>query len=233
MVPIQDRVFLVTGGGGAIAASVLAELSRAGAKLAVVDRSADTAARGVAVAGGLAIAADLTTPAGAQAMVAAASAHYGRVDGLIHTVGGFTMGPLDGGDPVDYERMFDVNVRTLYYALRAVVPVLRAQGDGFVCGFSSEPGWTGRAPGSALYGASKSAVATLLHSLDGELRGTQVRVAIVYPMGAVDTPANRHAMPGVDPATLIDPSAIGEAIVFAATRPPRGRTIDYPIYPAR
>jgi NADP-dependent 3-hydroxy acid dehydrogenase YdfG len=72
-----------------------------------------------------------------------------------------------------------------------------------------------------------------MHSLDGELAGTQVRVAVVYPMGAVDTPANRRDMPDFDPARFIDPNEIAAALVFAAERSPRGRILDLPIYPPR
>ena len=76
-------------------------------------------------------------------------------------------------------------------------------------------------------------MAHLLHSLDAELHGKGVRVAIVYPMGAVDTPANRRDMPDFDPAGYIDPDEIAETIVFAATRGPRARLRELPVWPAR
>lgn len=93
--------------------------------------------------------------------------------------------------------------------------------------FSSEPGWTGASPGSALYGAAKSAVTTLLRSLDG----TDVRVAVVYPMGAVDTPANRRDMPGFE--RFIDPREIAETLVHAAQRSRAGRLLELAIHPPR
>lgn len=230
---IKDRVVVVTGGGGAIARAILAAFARGGARLAVVDRTLAHAHPAADAVGGLAIAADLATAEGAAAMARAVLERFGRVDGLVHTVGGFAMAPLLDGDAALYDHLFDLNVRTLFHALRAVVPSLVAQNGGFVCGFSSEPAWTGAAPGAALYAAAKSAVATLLRSLDGELRGTAVDVAIVYPMGAVDTEANRRAMPDVDPMTLIDPAEIAAAILFAATRGPRARITEIPIRPAR
>jgi NADP-dependent 3-hydroxy acid dehydrogenase YdfG len=166
-------------------------------------------------------------------MVRAAVEGCGQLDGLIHTVGGFAMGRLEESQPADYDRMFDLNVRTLYHALRSAVPRLRGSEHGFVAAFSSEPAWTGAAPGTSLYGAAKAAVANLMRSLDAELAGTQVRVAIVYPMGAVDTPANRRDMPAVDPARLIDPDEIAETLLHAASRSPRGRLLELPIYPPR
>jgi NADP-dependent 3-hydroxy acid dehydrogenase YdfG len=232
MQPIQDRVFIVTGAGGAIAAPIVQRLAAAGTRLALVDRHEDHVRTRAAAVGGVALAADLATLAGAQAMVRAVESALGPVDGLVHTVGGFAMGKVADSDVETYERMFDLNVRALFCTLRAVVPGMQARGRGFVCAFSSEPGWTGRAPGTALYGAAKAAATSLLRSLDAELGGA-LTVSIVYPMGAVDTPANRRDMPGADPATLIDPEEIAETIVHAATRSPRGRLAELPVYPAR
>ncbi|HEX4458103.1 MAG TPA: SDR family NAD(P)-dependent oxidoreductase, partial [Polyangia bacterium] len=183
--------------------------------------------------GALAVAADLATTAGAATMAATVLDRFGRIDGLIHTVGAFAMGDIVASDAATYDRMFDANVRSLFNVLHAIVPGMVARGDGFVCGFSSEPGWTGRAPGTALYGAAKSAATSLLRSLDVEVRNSQVGVCIVFPMGVVDTPANRRDMPGADPKTWIDPEEIAASIVHAATRGPRGRLTDLPIHPPR
>jgi NAD(P)-dependent dehydrogenase (short-subunit alcohol dehydrogenase family) len=110
---------------------------------------------------------------------------------------------------------------------------MHEQGEGFIAGFSSEPAWHGEGPGAPLYAAAKSAVATLLRSLDGELGGTSIQVSIVYPMGVVDTPANRHAMPDADPEHFIDPAEIAETLLHAAGRSMRGRLLELPIFPPR
>jgi NADP-dependent 3-hydroxy acid dehydrogenase YdfG len=228
---LRDRVYVVTGGGGAIARPILAAFAGAGARLIVVDRTTEIAARGAGGVNGLPLAVDLSQPSGGAELVRAAQEKWGRLDGLIHTVGGFAMGRSWEGDPALYDQMFDLNLRTLYHALRAVVPVLVERKDGFIAGFASEPAWTGAAPGTALYGAAKAAVSHLLHSLDAELRGTGVRVSVVYPMGAVDTPANRRDMPDFDASRYIDPEDIAQALLFAATRSPRARALELPIWP--
>lgn len=224
----SQRVYLVTGGGGHIAQAVLRRFAEGGCRLVSIDRRARPLPEGIE---GLSVAADLTTPAGAVAAVVEARDRFGHLDGLIHTVGGFLMGPLAAATNEDYDRMFDLNVRTLFFSLRAVLPHLIARGEGFVAGISSEPGWTGAAPGMALYGAAKAAMATMLRSLEGEVRGHGVRVAIVYPMGAVDTPPNRTSMPDLPPSRLIDPGEIAEALWFAATRGGRGSVTELPIHP--
>lgn len=129
--------------------------------------------------------------------------------------------------------MFAGNVRTLFCAIAAVAPKLVARGEGFIAGIASAPALTGHAHGSGVYAAAKSAVATLLHSLDADLAGTRVDVACVYPMAAVDTPANRRDLPGADASTLVDPDEIAEALYFAATRSDRGRIVDLVIHPRR
>jgi NADP-dependent 3-hydroxy acid dehydrogenase YdfG len=229
---LDDRVYVVTGGGGAIARPILQAFAGAGARLVVADRSVEIARAAADAVSGLALAVDLTRPEGGTELVRAAHEKWGRIDGLIHTVGGYASGSAYEGDPALYDRMFDLNVKTLWHAVRAVAPQLVERGGGFIAGFASEPAWNGAAPGSALYGAAKAAVANLLRTLDAELHGRGVRVAIVYPMGAVDTPANRRDMPDFDPARYIDPADIAEALLFAATRSARARTVELPVWPA-
>jgi NADP-dependent 3-hydroxy acid dehydrogenase YdfG len=233
---LTDEVFLVTGGLGAIAQSIVAALLDAGARVALVDLDGTRAAARAAELGpgrAIGIGADLRRREEALRMVDEARGAFGRIDGLVHTAGGFAMAPLEQTDEATYDTLFDGNVRTLFHALAATVPQLRAAGRGFVCGISSTPGWSGASPGAAVYGAAKSAVATLLRSLDGELVGTDVAVSVLFAMGVVDTAANRAAMPDADPATFIDPSDLAEAVVHAARRSPRGRVVELPVRPRR
>ena len=233
MAPLTDRVFVITGAGGALAGPIVRCFAHAGAKLVLVDRQEARVAERAREHHATALGADLGTVEGATAMANAVVGRFGKIDGLIHTVGAFAMGRIVESDGATYDRMFDANVRTLFNALRAVAPAMLARGDGFICGISSEPGWTGRAPGTALYGAAKAAATSLLRTLEAEARGTQVGVCIVYPMGAIDTPANRKDMPNADPRTFIDPGEIAASILHAATRSARGRLSELPIHPPR
>ncbi|HEU4577397.1 MAG TPA: SDR family NAD(P)-dependent oxidoreductase [Polyangiaceae bacterium] len=215
MEKLDAQVFVVTGGKGAIGRSVVAAFAAAGAKVVTADRPE----------------VDLLQAGSAEALVREVLAREGRLDGLIHTVGGFAHGQLHEAPLADYDRMFDLNVRSLFHVARALVPHFLQTRRGFLAAFSSEPGWSGASPGSALYGAAKAAVATLLRSLDGELAGTDARVAVLYPMGAVDTAANRRDMPGFD--RFIDPVDIAETLVHAAQRSRAGRLIELAIFPPR
>ncbi|MCU1282696.1 MAG: short-chain dehydrogenase/reductase [bacterium] len=233
MAPLTDRVFVITGGGGALAGPIARSFAHAGARLVLVDRVLEHVAERAREHHATPLGADLTTLDGAVAMANSVVGRHGRIDGLVHTVGAFAMGRIVDSDAATYDRMFDLNVRTLFNTLRAVAPAMLARGDGFICAISSEPGWTGRAPGSALYGAAKSAATSLMRTLEAEARGTQVGVCIVYPMGAIDTPINRKEMPNADPQSFIDPGEIAASILHAATRSPRGRLSELPIHPPR
>ncbi|GIW25579.1 SDR family oxidoreductase [Meiothermus sp.] len=233
MQTLQDKVYILTGGGGAIAGAIAQAFARAGARLALADAYETTIAQRAQELGGRAYVTNLTHYPDAELLVRQVKAQMGRVDGLIHTVGGFAFSPVKDTEPSLYDRMFDLNMRTLFYMTRAILPELLGQKDGFIAGISAAAAWHGVGPGVALYAAAKAAVATYLRSLDAELGGTAVRVAIVYPMGAVDTPANRKEMPDADPMAWVDPAEIGESLVYAASRSPRGRVLELQIFPPR
>jgi NADP-dependent 3-hydroxy acid dehydrogenase YdfG len=212
---LETQVYVVTGGKGGIGRAIVPAFEAAGARVVVADLPE----------------VNVLDPAGAEALVKDVLAREGRLDGLVHTVGGFSMAPVHEAPLAEYERLFDLNVRSLFYVARAIIPHFRATRRGFLAAFSSEPGYNGAAPGAALYGASKAAVATFLRSLDGELAGTDARVAVVYPMGAVDTPTNRRDMPGFE--RYIDPREIAETLVHAAQRSRAGRLLELAVYPPR
>jgi len=232
---LQDgEVFIVTGGAGALAGAVAEVFRGAGARLVLADLPGSAVRQRAAALGAVAITADLTVADEARRMVAEAVAACGRVDGLIHTAGGFATAAAEEATPELYDRMFDVNMRTLFNATSAVLPALLAQGHGFLAGISTNLVWSGSGgAGMALYAASKAALTLYLRSVEREVRGHGVRVAIVYPLSPIDTPANRRDMPQADPAVWVDPVAIGEALLFAATRGPRGRVMELPIGTAR
>src|SRR4051812_10361402 len=99
MQTLADRVIVVTGGGGAIARSILRAFAGAGARVAVVDRTAEHARAAAEEIAGFGLGADLATTAGAVRMVEQVTEKWGRVDGLVHTVGAFAMGRIHEVDP--------------------------------------------------------------------------------------------------------------------------------------
>ena len=224
-----DGVYIVTGGAGAVAGPVARVFHAAGARLALVGREEALLRQRAEPLGALAIAADLTSPEAAERAVGETERVFGRVDGLIHTAGGFEMAPAGESDPALYDRLFDTNMRTLFCAVHAVLPRLLGQRDGFIAGFSAGVVRTGGGAGMTIYAAAKAAVSAYLRALESEVRSSGVRVAVVYPLGAIDTPRNRRDMPGADPRGWVDPEEIGHALLFAATRGPRGALVELAI----
>jgi NADP-dependent 3-hydroxy acid dehydrogenase YdfG len=231
-----NGVFVVTGGAGALADAIAGVFGGAGARLALIDRapvqgqSGEALRERAAAHGAVPLVADLTSPAETAAALAEIEGDVGPIEGLIHTAGVFAMAPADTPEAGLYARLFDANVRTLVNATQAVLPGMLARGSGFLAGISSNVVWEGTGAASmSLYAAAKAAVAFYLRSVEREVRGAGVRVAIVYPLAAIDTPANRRAMPEADPAGWVEPIAIAEALLFAATRGPRGRLTELPI----
>ena len=229
MSELHDRVYILTGGGGAVAGAVARVFSAHGARRVLGDRR-EGPTRDLA---GFAVRASVDTLEDAQAVVRAAKARYGRIDGVICAAGAFQWGRVQDAGMDTYDRMFDANMRTVFCAVSAVLPDLTDQGSGFIAGFSSMPAWHGAGSGVALYAASKAAVATFLRSLDAELIGTDIRVASAVPLGVIDTPANQSDMPDADPRDWIDADEVAQALLFAATRGPRARLVELPIYPRR
>ena len=230
---LQGKVYIITGAGGAISSAINAAFNAAGAQLALADRPGNAERARDRLGAGLAVPVDLASMAGTEAMVAATLAHYGRVDGLIHTVGGFATGKILEFKPDDLDRMIDLNFKTLAYAVAAALPEVLKRENGFIGGISAAQVARGAGGGAALYTAAKGAVALLLKSLDAELKGSSAKAGVVYPMGTVDTPANRKDMPEGDPETWIDPAEIGAAFVHMASRSARGRVLEMQVFPPR
>ena len=153
------------------------------------------------------------------------------LDAVLGIAGGFAMQSAAEASMDDYRHMIDVNFRTLFNTARAAWPVLTEQDRSFLLGVSAPAAADGQA-GAALYGASKGAVAGYVKSLDKEGRDEGLRASVLYPMGVVDTPANRDAMPDADPSGWIEPRELAEGMLHLATRSPRGHVRELKVHAA-
>jgi NADP-dependent 3-hydroxy acid dehydrogenase YdfG len=143
------------------------------------------------------------------------------LDAVLAIAGGFAMQQAVESTADDYAHMMDLNFRTLFHTARAAVPFLTRADHSFLLGVSAPAALNGQAE-AGLYGASKAAVASYVKSLGKEEREAGLRTTVLYPMGVVDTPANRDAMPDADRSTWIDPRELADHMLHAATRTPRG-----------
>ncbi|HEX8394078.1 MAG TPA: SDR family oxidoreductase [Longimicrobium sp.] len=215
---MSDRVALVTGGAGGLGRAVTAAFLETGWRVAVpTHHSGGTEAlEALAAAHGDRLtwfAADLTREEGAEFTVRQTTEWAGRLDAVVHTVGGYAGGhPLHETPVADWDRMMDLNLRGAFLLVRAAVP--RMTEGGTMVFVSSGAARAGR-KGHAAYAISKAALLTLAEAVAEENRG-RLRVNAVLP-GTIDTPANRAAMPGADTRSWTPPERIARTILFLSS----------------
>ena len=138
---------------------------------------------------------------------------FGSVDALVSLVGGWAGGTdVEDTDDVRFERMLDLNLRSTFYAVRAVLPELRKSGKGRIITIGSRAA-VDNPSGQAAFNMAKAAVVSLTKSLANELRGTEITANTLLP-SVIDTPATRQAMPYADYVDWPTPEEIAGVIAF-------------------
>ena len=209
---------LVTGATGNLGRAVAKAFGERGANLVLLGhrREALVSAFGNEDAQRMFAPADLLDQRKVDAVVRVAIERFGRIDVLCNIAGGFRMGtPVHATSDDDWNFMFDVNVRTLLNCVRAVVPHMIEAGGGKIVNVGAASAQRGAANMGA-YCAAKSAVIRITESMAAELRDKNVNVNCVLPT-TIDTPENRAAMPGADPARWVAPEDLARVIVFLAS----------------
>jgi NAD(P)-dependent dehydrogenase (short-subunit alcohol dehydrogenase family) len=229
------QVVLITGAAGNLGSAAVTAFRDSGARLVLVERSAQKLARAYEAAHPDALLVgdvDLADPVAWNGIVARATERFGTVDALVHTVGTYRGGKsLAEEDLATWATLFDANVRSALLACRAVLPGMLARGHGRIVTVASRDALTAE-PGAAAYSAAKAAVLRMTESLAAETRGTGVTANCVLP-AAIDTPQNRA---GLDPSawsSLVPADAIADVIVFLASRASRAVSgVALPVYGA-
>jgi NAD(P)-dependent dehydrogenase (short-subunit alcohol dehydrogenase family) len=211
---LADRSVLITGATGGLGKAVVRAFLGEGAFVAGTARRW----RGEdAVDGLLEVQADLTTPEGAEAAVRAVLEARGRLDAVVHLVGGFAMdGPLAATKVETWDRMMGINARSAFLVFRAALAASQpATGLRRLIAVGSRAG-DQASPGAVAYAVSKAALHSLVVNLAAEIGDRGITVNAVLP-GVIDTAANRTAMPGVDFTKWVAPESIAETLVWLAS----------------
>ena len=223
---LAGRSALVTGASRGIGAAIARRLVQEGARVGLVARPSaalDTLAAELGSAA-TAIAVDVTAAdAAASALHALRAAIGSGPDILVNNAGAFFVADVPSTTRASLQAMLELNLVAPFVFASAVVPGMRAAGQGHVVTIGSV---ADRAvfPGNAAYAASKHGLRALHEVLREELRGTGVRVTLVSP-GSVDTdlwdpidPDNQH---GFTPrARMLAPAAVADAVIFALRAAP-------------
>ena len=214
----QDRVAVVTGATGGSGRVVARRLAQAGASLALFSSSEaklGQLAAEIETSQGrwLTRALDFTDPGAARIAAEATMEKFGRVDMLLHFIGGWV-----GGKTViefgvnQFEEMLQQHLWTTLYLSQAFVPLLSANGWGRIVVISS-PSAAKPAPRSAPYAVAKAAQETLILALAQELKHTGV-TANILRVKTIDVEHVREAEPTPTNASWTIPEEIAEAVVY-------------------
>ena len=214
---LKDRCALITGGTGGLGVSVLEEFLSEGAQvlttyieerqLKYVKEVKDKYGSSLTFAK-----ADITKTGQTEKLVQRAVKKFGHVDILINIVGGFSMAGIKDTDDASWERMMNMNLKTVFLMTRAVLPFMIKNKYGRIVNIGARPALHGAANMSA-YGVSKAGVLNLTQSVADEMSGNNINVNAIIP-GTMDTPHNRKEMPKADFKKWVKPEEIAKVISF-------------------
>ena len=228
---IAGKVFVVTGAGNGFGEGIAQAYVREGAKVIVADINGQAANRVAESLGAQASAftCDVTRADQVQALVAFCVATFGIPDIVVNNAGTTHKNrPMLEVDEAMFDKVFAVNVKSIFHMAHAVVPLMRQQKHGVILNIGSVAGIRPR-PGLSWYNASKGAVNVLSKSMAVELGPENIRVNAICPvmgvtglfedfMGLPDTPTNRAKFLGTIPlGRFSQASDVAAAAVFLAS----------------
>ncbi len=228
---LENKIAIVTGAASGFGRGIAMAFAREGAKVVIADLNAEGAelvARDLGKAA-VAIATDVTRRIDVEAMVQAAVDTFGGLDILVNNAGYTHVNQSMLTVPEEeFDRVYAVNVKAIYLAALAAVPVMEARGGGVIVNTASTAGLRPR-PGLTWYNGSKGAAITLTKSMAVELAPKGIRVCAINPvigdtgmlerfMGVPDTPSNRAKFIATIPmGRMSTPEDIAKVAVFLAS----------------
>jgi 3-oxoacyl-[acyl-carrier protein] reductase len=228
---LRDKVAVVTGGASGFGRAICELYAKEGAKVVVADLNGQ-GAREVAMDIGSSaahVAGDVSKRADVDAMIGEAVKTFGGVDIMVNNAG-YThkrQSMLDVTE-ADFDRILAVNVKAIYLAALACVPIMEKRGGGVIINTASTAGVRPR-PGLTWYNGSKGAAITLTKSMAAELAPKKIRVCAINPvigetgmleqfMGMPDTPANRAQFLATIPlGRFSTPADVANVALFLAS----------------
>jgi 3-oxoacyl-[acyl-carrier protein] reductase len=179
---LKDKVVVVTGAGSGFGEGIAKRFAEEGAKVVVADINAAAAKRVAGeIPGSLAVAADVADDASVATLAKATLDQFGRIDILVNNAGIAQLNqPMLDVDEKTFDRLYAVNVKSIYLTARHMVPAL-VESRGAIVNIASTAAVSPRA-GLTWYNGTKGAVVTLTKSMAMELAPSRVRVNAVNPV---------------------------------------------------
>ena len=224
---LKDKTAIVTGAAQGFGLAIAETFAREGARVACLDIQSDAATKAARDVGhgAVAFACDVANgPSLAKATLAAIKA-LGHIDIVINNAGtSHRNKPMLDVTEAEFDKVFAVNVKSIYNMAQAIVPHMRARGGGVILNIGSTAGIRPR-PGLSWYNASKGAVNLLSKSMAVELAPDKIRVCCLAPVAGEtpllemfmgeDTPQKRAAFSATVPlGRLSRPQDVANAALF-------------------
>ncbi|MBU6194487.1 MAG: glucose 1-dehydrogenase [Burkholderiales bacterium] len=228
---LSGKTALITGAASGFGAEMARQFAAQGARVLIADIQEGPAREVASGIGAQAVAlrCDVTVRADVDAAVAQARAQFGRLDIVVNNAGWTHRNkPLLEVSEAEFDRVYDINVKSIFHMTQAVVPLMREQGGGVILNIGSTAGIRPR-PGLTWYNGSKGAVNLLSKSMAVELAPMKIRVNCIAPvightallesfMGVPDTPENRAKFISTIPlGRMSEPGDVARAAVFLAS----------------
>jgi 3-oxoacyl-[acyl-carrier protein] reductase len=230
---LADKIALVTGAASGFGKGIADRFSREGAALLVNDideAGAERVAAAINAGGGRAVscAGDVSKDADVASLIRFAQDTYGRIDIIVNNAGTTHRNqPMLDVSEAEFDRIYAVNVKSLFLTAKHAVPVLRKQGGGVFITIASTAGVRPR-PGLTWYNGSKGAAIVTSRSMAAELAVDRIRVNVINPVAGEtgmlarfmgeDTPEMRAKFIASIPLGRLSlPSDIASAAVFLAS----------------
>ncbi|MDZ4397212.1 glucose 1-dehydrogenase [Hydrogenophaga sp.] len=241
---LSNKIAIVTGAGSGFGAAIARAYIKENAKVILADVNLE-AARGIAAELGdnaSAVACDVTQFDQVQAMVRHCVERFGVPSIVVNNAGTTHRNQsMLEVDEETFDRVFAVNVKSIYHMTRAVVPLMKEKKDGVIINVGSVGGIRPR-PGLTWYNSSKGAVKVMTKSMAIELAPDGIRVNLISPvmaptgllkdfMGVADTAENRARFVSTIPlGRMCDPVDVANTATFLASEDARFLTgIEMPV----